>query len=135
MRRICTTCSMWKICEEYAQHTRGWRVIYLKNMHIICKDDAYKYDCIRFLVKSVMNNNHAGKILYLYLDFKPGFKLSFANLPNTSLKLNLAKSSQYKFAKKLIQRPLAWHCLVTVYFVSVCLANETWIWLNIFILN
>ena len=92
-------------------------------MHIICKDDAYKYDCIRFLVKSVMNNNHGGKILYLYLDFKPGFKLSFANLPNTSLKLNLAKSFQYKFAKKLIQT--VWHCLVTVYFVSVCLANET----------
>ena len=40
-----------------------------------------------------------------------GFKLSFANSPNTSSKLNLAKTFQYKFAKKLIQRPSAWHCL------------------------
>ena len=35
-----------------------------------------------------------------------GFKLSFANSPNTSSKLNLAKTFQYKFAKKAHSKAL-----------------------------
>ena len=43
----------------------------------------------------------------VYQSMTAGCKLSFANSPNTSLKLNLVKTFQYKFAKKLIQRPSA----------------------------
>ena len=49
-----------------------------------------------------------------------GFKLSFANSRNTSSKLNLAKTFQYKFAKKFIWSSGAYffHCFLAISFSS-----------------